>query len=297
MKASLIIPTYNKLPRLKLVIASIVGQKCDKDAFQVIFTNDGSTDGTEDFFKNSSFPFNYIYINTQNSGRANARNAAIKRATNEILIFVDDDVVLHPAFISEHLKEQRKAFKVIHGRINTLTYLKFFEDPTRGIFYSNMKNSKPSEGLRKMCLSESDILNNFEERFSRSNKVTFFESAIEKLLTKYDSKADWVSFTSGNTSVPKEWLEDAGLFDENFGTRWGCEDLELGYRLYKKKKNFKYLKSAVNYHIAHYRNIFEDEHRIPISYFYETHKDEKILKLKDFIDGKIGVDKFVEEIL
>lgn len=298
MKASLIIPTYNKLPRLKLVIASIAGQKCSKDDFEVIFVDDGSTDGTDEYLKHFELPFQYKYIRKENRGRASARNAAIEVAKNDILIFMDDDVIVHPMFITEHLKEQSSNYKVLHGRILNLTYLKFFEDPSKGIFYSNtMSNLNLSEQLKKKCINEKNVLEEFEKYFGSYNRITNFERVIEILLTKYNSNVDWISFNGGNTSVPRSWLEEVGVFDEKFGKLWGCEDLELGYRLFHAKKNFFYSYTAKNYHIAHYRAGFKEEHNASLSYFYQKHKSNKILCLQDFIEGRIGAKEFIEKIL
>jgi glycosyltransferase involved in cell wall biosynthesis len=57
----------------------------------------------------------------------------------------------------------------------------------------------------------------------------------------------WAYFLSGNLSVRKQTLLDAGLFDENFRD-YGWEDLELGYRLHQMKVPLFYLPSAVNHH-------------------------------------------------
>ena len=57
----------------------------------------------------------------------------------------------------------------------------------------------------------------------------------------------WLYFLTGNASVPREALLEAGLFDEDF-TGYGHEDLELGYRLQKMGLRIRYLPSAVNYH-------------------------------------------------
>ena len=57
----------------------------------------------------------------------------------------------------------------------------------------------------------------------------------------------WLYFLTGNASVPREALLEAGLFEEDF-TGYGHEDLELGYRLQKMGLRIRYLSSAVNYH-------------------------------------------------
>ncbi|RAP34492.1 hypothetical protein DID77_00945 [Candidatus Marinamargulisbacteria bacterium SCGC AG-439-L15] len=65
----------------------------------------------------------------------------------------------------------------------------------------------------------------------------------------------WYYFLTGNISFPKSIFDSEGGFSEDF-LNYGWEDLELGYRLSKKKVPLYYLKSAINYH---YHVITEDE--------------------------------------
>ena len=57
----------------------------------------------------------------------------------------------------------------------------------------------------------------------------------------------WLYFLTGNASVRRADLLQAGSFDESF-TGYGHEDLELGYRLQKAGVTIEYEPEAVNYH-------------------------------------------------
>lgn len=65
----------------------------------------------------------------------------------------------------------------------------------------------------------------------------------------------WYYFLTGNISFPKQLFLAEGGFDPDF-LGYGWEDLELGYRLSKKKVPLIYLKQAINYH---YHVITRDE--------------------------------------
>jgi len=54
-------------------------------------------------------------------------------------------------------------------------------------------------------------------------------------------------FVTGNASLKRTHIMDAGLFDETL-TGWGGEDLELGMRLSKKGIGFIYNENAVSFH-------------------------------------------------
>lgn len=57
----------------------------------------------------------------------------------------------------------------------------------------------------------------------------------------------WAYFLTGNLSIRRKTIIEAGLFDENF-KGYGWEDVELGYRLRQMKIPLLYLPSAVNHH-------------------------------------------------
>lgn len=57
MKASVVIPTYNKIGRLKLVVESLKYQTASTEDFEVVFVDDGSDDGTVRYLEKESFPF------------------------------------------------------------------------------------------------------------------------------------------------------------------------------------------------------------------------------------------------
>jgi len=66
-------------------------------------------------------------------------------------------------------------------------------------------------------------------------------------LYKPYQKLGWYFFLTGNLSIPKSFFNTVGLFDEEF-TGYGWEDLELGYRFYKKNILLRFLPTAINYH-------------------------------------------------
>ena len=73
---------------------------------------------------------------------------------------------------------------------------------------------------------------NFDEPTSEPYTLTDFSAAY---------------FATGNVAIARHWLEEAGLFDEQF-QQYGWEDLELGVRL--KTLGLKLIKApeAVGYH-------------------------------------------------
>jgi GT2 family glycosyltransferase len=109
-RISVIIPTYNRLPRLKQALASIEQQQYPLDQLNVVIVSDGSTDGTNEYIQNLISPLKIIFVAQPNAGPAAARNNGIAHADGEYILFLDDDVIPAPNLIAEHMRlhdEQR----------------------------------------------------------------------------------------------------------------------------------------------------------------------------------------------
>lgn len=101
-RISVVIPTFNRVERLRLVLDAMAGQTVSRDTFEVIVVSDGSSDGTHAFLE-SSPPLPLRWVEQHNSGPAVARNRGVSLARGTYVLFVDDDVVAAPNLIERHL--------------------------------------------------------------------------------------------------------------------------------------------------------------------------------------------------
>ena len=92
MKLSIVIPAYNVEQYVGRCLDSIFNQQIETDMLEVIVVNDGSKDRTEDIIKNYAAQYpNLIYISQENQGQSVARNTGLKRATGDLVWYVDSD--------------------------------------------------------------------------------------------------------------------------------------------------------------------------------------------------------------
>lgn len=92
MKLSIVIPAYNVEKYIGNCLDSIFNQKIEARLLEVIVVNDGSKDGTEDIIKQyAAYHPNLIYISQENQGQSVARNNGLKRATGDIVWYIDSD--------------------------------------------------------------------------------------------------------------------------------------------------------------------------------------------------------------
>src|SRR5512141_435065 len=77
---SVVVPTYNRLGRLRHVIAAFERQAYPSDAYEVIVISDGSTDGTDAYLETLSSKMRLRWLTQANQGPAAARNAGVRTA-------------------------------------------------------------------------------------------------------------------------------------------------------------------------------------------------------------------------
>lgn len=92
MDLSLIISTRNRAESLQRTLQAIEQIQTQAD-WELVVVDNGSTDDTAavlDSFKNSS-RLNVLVVQEPTPGLANARNAGVRAASGEVLVFTDDD--------------------------------------------------------------------------------------------------------------------------------------------------------------------------------------------------------------
>lgn len=102
---SIIIPTYNRDRLLSLTIDSFLAQDYPKDRYEIILSNNNSTDKTREVIESYCTQHPAIKsILEPRQGVHYARNSAAKIAQGDILYFTDDDMIATPSLLSELVK-------------------------------------------------------------------------------------------------------------------------------------------------------------------------------------------------
>lgn len=97
---SVIIPTRNRRDFLKDALESIVSQTLDKDLFEVIVVDNGSTDDTQavvESFKKQLSNLSCIY--EPKPGLHEGRHAGYRAAKGNVLVYADDDIIAFPTWL------------------------------------------------------------------------------------------------------------------------------------------------------------------------------------------------------
>ncbi|ACL76163.1 glycosyltransferase [Ruminiclostridium cellulolyticum] len=249
-KASIVIPTKDKISRLRLVLKALEGQV--DDTVEVIIVFDGCNKETLKNFEGIRLSYTPIkVIHEQNVGRAKARNSGILKASGNVLIFLDDDRIPSPNFVYKHIKAHEKGRYAIVGERSDVNYPEEKLDE----FYRNGLTDSDYSRIKKDSVSE---------------RFNYLKKTARIFLGQY---IECVTFSTGNSSVQRQDLLNVGMFDENF-TGWGLEDTDLGYRLYKSGVKIKRNYSIVNYHLVHPVNNIQQNNENRRNFYYFISKIE-----------------------
>ena len=209
---SVVMPTYDEPERLQAALQSLSSQEYPSPEVEIVVVDDASPDPPSMELGDLVHPFSLRLIRqAANQGRARARNAGLRVAHGELILFLDSDMTVEPGFLRAHADLHRG-----HPQTVAIGHIRFGPH-------------LPSNSLTRYIESRG------VHRLAPGKPVPF------------------KCFVTGNSSMRRDLLLEAGLFDEDF-TAYGGEDLELGYRLHEQGVAFRYLPEAVSWH-HHLRSL------------------------------------------
>lgn len=255
---SIVLPTCDKQQYLAYTL-SILNRQTDTD-FQIVIVDDN--DGTSrDTVKKYVGSNQYVYLSQRNAGRAAARNAGIRSADGEVVLFLDDDRISAPDLVARHRQAQRDhSDRVVVGwKARCLTLWRREQLSLREADHLHLLRTAPELAMRMSVedfalIEPEDLLEDPVAALSLIGLGDDFDN-YPHILRRYGNdlagfKLPWVVATTANLSVPRQMLLEVGLFDETY-RGWGMEDTDLSYRLHLAGASFQVERSAVNWHQIH----------------------------------------------
>jgi GT2 family glycosyltransferase len=199
---------------LRGLLDKLAAQTIPAHSFEVLVCSDGSTDESEVVVSQYEATYEIRFLNTGLSTKhcpATARNLGIRSSKGALLIFMDDDRYPVGDFVAEHVRSHKEAA------------------PDKVLVYGP-RHGPDLDRLADIPVPVRETWDYLEERI------------------KDYADAPWEWAKSSNLSVLREVLLDSGPFDERF-EKYGYEDIELVYRLWKKGYRFVFNPKATNLHM------------------------------------------------
>ncbi len=105
VRCSVVIPTYNRRDVIERCLEHLEAQTVGPEALEVIVVDDGSPDDTVAALRARAEPFlDYTVLEQKNSGPGAARNLGLEQVSGPLTLFINDDTLLAPNAIEEHLR-------------------------------------------------------------------------------------------------------------------------------------------------------------------------------------------------
>ena len=134
---SIVIPSYNEAGNIKLITKKIKGVLKEKEEFEIIFVDDGSTDQTFEEIKNimKTEKFVEVISFSRNFGHQKALKAGLDHARGDCVICMDADLQHPPEVLPKLIDKWREGYDVVYTIRKDTMDIGFIKRVTSKCFY------------------------------------------------------------------------------------------------------------------------------------------------------------------
>ena len=247
-----------------------------------MIVNDGSTDHTRAVIAEfqSRLALQVIHHDVP-QGRSFAASAGSAIAGEEVLLFLDGDVLLSPGAVAAHMAEHRqKSDLMVRGSQFHLRGTRFFQNPEAGSPMPGQESRvarMPAEEIERCRITGEQVRSDFAAIIARARPSIYpgagpeqlYEIEMDALANHPDCPVLWAAASGHNFSVPRWAFKDIGgtdpLLDHN-------DHREMALRLSLAGLRMGLALESESYHMTHrtgWRNPLEDTRWEQI--FYQRH--------------------------
>jgi len=245
---SVIIPTYNRIAVLEKCLKSVLNQTIAPETYEIIIVDDCSTDDTmaacREYIRANS---NIVYLrNETNKGSATTRNNGILAAKGQLLLFLDNDLIIQPDFIEQHIRCHES------NRFGDIVV------------------------LSDICYAPEYLKTTNYGRFIQSRAIGYRKPGDSGKLDLTNLPGNY--FAGGGSSCGREQVIKNGMFNATL-KRYGCEDELFGYYFVKNGGRIVYEPKARLIHDdpnigpAFWKRKYVEMGRYSLNEIYERERD------------------------
>ncbi len=214
MKISVLISVFNHREHLRKCLLALKASACPVD--EVVFSDDGSSDDILGLLRQylDILPPRAVYVRQEDKGfrLAKCKNNAIRQATGDVLVFVDQDVVFTKNYLSMFKRYLKKKQFLVAWPV------RLDEQQSLRLDDSHIVQADYASILRR-------------DQIKQVHKQFFKDLIEEKILGPCRKCNNKPKLRGGVFGIHRDDLLRVNGFDESY-EGWGNEDDDLGRRLY-----------------------------------------------------------------
>ncbi len=225
---SIIVPVYNNPIDIKSCIISLLEQTYDKNLYEIIIVDNGSSDNTKTIIK--KYPVIYLKENDIQSSYA-ARNKGIKYARGKIIAFTDSDCTPHPDWLKEGIKNMNQQNADLCGGQVCFSYS---PNPTGAEIWDSLTNMQIEQNINERSIAKTANL------FVRSNvfsKIGYFpynvKSGGDIIFTKRATSSGHKLIYASSAKIDHPTRKLFDLLKKQFRVGIGQSDILFQLKLSK----------------------------------------------------------------
>jgi glycosyltransferase involved in cell wall biosynthesis len=193
-KISAILTTRNRAELLPQVLAGLAGQTLGRESFEIVAVDDGSSDSTPQILQDAAAHLPIRMFRQNHAGLAAAKNLGVFASRAPLVVFLDDDDVAEEGLLEAHVR-------------------------------AHQRHPGPEVAVLGYTRLAPRI-----EKLPLMHHVTQVGCQLFSYgWMKAGASMGYKEFWGGRTSCKRGWLIRHGVFNPVF--KFGCEDIELGWRL------------------------------------------------------------------
>lgn len=212
-KISIIIVNFNGKKWLKDCLGGLSKQTYKN--YEIIFVDNGSSDGSVDFVK-SNFTKVKLVLSKVNLGFAGGNNLGIKKVSGDYVLLINNDAKVD----SDYLE------KFIQG---------FEKHPKAGIIQSKI-----------VWMNDPSKIDSCGSYWTDTSFLYYIGNGKDASLPKYNTPFQVFSVKGASIMVKKEMIRKIGLFDEDFWSYY--EETDMCHRAWLSGYEVWYWPKAVCFH-------------------------------------------------
>lgn len=168
---SIVIPVYNEEENITFLYDAILSAVSGLCAYEIVFVDDGSSDGTLNQIKKLAGSGKQVYFISfsRNFGHQNALRAGCELCSGDVIVTLDGDMQHPPHLLPDMIAKWREGFDIVFTVRNDSEELASFKRVTSSLFYrfvnylADIDLQKGTADFRLMDRKVVDSLNRFQE--------------------------------------------------------------------------------------------------------------------------------------